>query len=111
MNSMNAMTAAPINGIDHLEQSIRDILTTPVGSRVMRRDYGSQLPQLIDQPINDMLVGKMQVAIATALSNHEPRVRFNSVSVEPIGNGNISVNLSGYYIAENRPISFGGITI
>ena len=28
----------------HIRQSIRDILTTPVGSRIKRRDYGSLLP-------------------------------------------------------------------
>ena len=28
--------------------SLRDLLTTPVGSRLMRRDYGSRIPDLID---------------------------------------------------------------
>uniref|UniRef100_UPI0026076D20 ATPase domain-containing protein n=1 Tax=uncultured Sphingobium sp. TaxID=316087 RepID=UPI0026076D20 len=31
---------------------VRDILTTPIGSRLMRRDYGSLIPELIDQPAN-----------------------------------------------------------
>ena len=32
----------------HLNQSIADILTTPIGTRVMRPDYGSNIPRLID---------------------------------------------------------------
>lgn len=39
MNGISATTGRPLSGIDHLRQSIRDILTTPIGSRVMRRLY------------------------------------------------------------------------
>ena len=35
---------------EHISQSLSDILRTPVGSRVMRREYGSLLPDMIDQP-------------------------------------------------------------
>lgn len=41
MRGMNSETGKTISGIEHLKQSIVDILTTPVGTRVMRRDYGS----------------------------------------------------------------------
>ncbi|NBO96416.1 MAG: phage baseplate protein, partial [Betaproteobacteria bacterium] len=41
MLGINAQTGQPLAGIDHLRQSIRDILTTRIGTRVMRRDYGS----------------------------------------------------------------------
>ncbi|MGL5293614.1 MAG: GPW/gp25 family protein, partial [Aeromonas sp.] len=40
---MNATTGRTISSTDHIIQSVRDILITPVGSRVMRRDYGSEL--------------------------------------------------------------------
>ncbi len=36
----------------HVIQSIEDILTTPIGQRVMRPTYGSFLFELIDQPLN-----------------------------------------------------------
>ncbi len=39
MRGMNANTGKELEGIEHLKQSIIDILTTPIGSRVMRRDY------------------------------------------------------------------------
>ena len=42
MNGINATTGAALSGMDHLRQSIRDILTTRVGTRVMRRAYGSR---------------------------------------------------------------------
>ena len=51
MNGINAHTGQALSGIDHLRQSIRDILTTRIGTRVMRRDYGSRLPTLVDNPM------------------------------------------------------------
>lgn len=47
---MNRATGAAIADLDHTRQSLSDILGTPIGSRVMRRDYGSLLSDLIDQP-------------------------------------------------------------
>lgn len=40
--------------LDQIKQSIQDILTTPIGSRIMRRTYGSLLPQMIDAPFNEI---------------------------------------------------------
>ncbi len=47
---MNSQTGLTISETDHIRQSVRDILVTPLGSRVMRREYGSLLSALIDQP-------------------------------------------------------------
>jgi len=41
---MHRDTVRAITDADHIRQSMSDILRTPVGSRVMRRDYGSPLP-------------------------------------------------------------------
>nr|VFK47168.1 MAG: hypothetical protein BECKTC1821D_GA0114238_104214 [Candidatus Kentron sp. TC] len=40
MAGMSAFTGKHFSDIAHLRQSITDILTTPIGSRVMRREYG-----------------------------------------------------------------------
>ncbi len=40
MKGMDAKTGKVLEGLEHLKQSIIDILTTPVSSRIMRRDYG-----------------------------------------------------------------------
>ena len=47
---MNAESGRAISETAHILQSVRDILTTPIGTRVMRRDYGSEIFSLIDQP-------------------------------------------------------------
>ncbi|MCV6588938.1 MAG: hypothetical protein OIF57_07920 [Marinobacterium sp.] len=50
MQGMDSVTGKPLADMAHIRQSITNILTTPIGTRVMRRDYGSVLPDLIDRP-------------------------------------------------------------
>lgn len=83
MLGMNARTGKRLDGDDHLRQSIADILTTPIGSRVMRRDYGSMLLDLIDQPANALTRLRLYAAVAVALMRWEPRIRLKKISIQP----------------------------
>ena len=47
---MSRTTGKPLSDEDHLRQSIRDILSTRIGTRVMLRDYGSNIPRMVDLP-------------------------------------------------------------
>lgn len=69
------------NSVEHLVQSIIDILTTPLGSRVLRRTYGSELPDLIDQPLNARTRMRIYAATAMALLRWEPRLRLQKVTL------------------------------
>lgn len=72
---LNATTGRAIEDIEHIRQSVRDILTTPIGSRVMRREYGSLLPELIDRPLNGATLLRAYAATVMALVRWEPRIR------------------------------------
>jgi phage baseplate assembly protein W len=78
---MNRDTGRAMDTAAHLRQSIADILTTPIGSRVMRRDYGSVLPELIDQPFNDVTRLRAYAAIAVALMRWETRLQLTRVAL------------------------------
>lgn len=84
-SGMSRTTGAPLSGADHLEQSIADILTTPLNSCVMARDYGSYLPDLIDAPLNRGTQTRLIAAVAMALMRWEPRIRLTRVQVTPGG--------------------------
>lgn len=86
MNRITGQAMDP-NGAAHLVQSIIDILTTPLGSRVLRRTYGSELPDLLDQPLNARTRLRLFAATAQALLRWEPRVRLKKVSLQlgPLG--------------------------
>ncbi|MDR0182412.1 GPW/gp25 family protein [Lysobacter arvi] len=83
MIGMSAACGRPLAGSKHLAQSIATILTTPMGSRVMRRDFGSVLPELIDQPFNGATRVRMYAAVAVALMRWEPRLRLTRIQLHP----------------------------
>lgn len=101
---MNRTTGRSLEGLAHLHQSIADILTTPLGSRVMRREYGSLLPELIDQPDNGTTRVRIYAATAAALMRWEPRLRVSQIQIEP-GNrpGQVVMELAGTYSPGNVP--------
>ncbi|WP_066632344.1 GPW/gp25 family protein [Bordetella sp. H567] len=77
---MNAATGRWISGLDHLVQSIGKILTTMIGSRTMRRRFGSKAPDLIDQPGNQATLLRLYAVAATAIMTWDPRVTVKRVS-------------------------------
>lgn len=50
MLGMDRNTGKLLSGTDHIRQSIVDILTTPLGTRVMLPEYGSKLLILLIIP-------------------------------------------------------------
>lgn len=74
VKGMSRQSGLSIDQADHILQSVRDILTTPIGSRVMRRDYGSLLPFLIDSPMNAYFLMQLRAAVIHGLMRWEKRV-------------------------------------
>ncbi len=106
MNGMDAVTGQPLAGTDHLAQSIRDILTTRVGTRVMRRDYGSDLPRLVDAPLTPATLVDMYAATAKALRRWEPRLRLTRVQAASGSRpGQVVLSLTGRVVADNQSVS------
>ncbi len=108
---MNIETGKPISEIAHIKQSIANILTTPIGSRVMRRDYGSHLFEKIDQPINGELIADIYLDIITAISNWEPRFMVEQVAINDIDQGRIIIDLLGSFVKDGQKILLENITI
>lgn len=106
MAGMSKTTGRKLEGIEHIRQSIADILTTPIGSRVMRREYGSILPELIDQPLNGATLLQAYSATALAVARWEPRVRVQRIShdIDPAQPGSVVIRLTGE-TREGAPVS------
>ncbi|UBX30091.1 MULTISPECIES: GPW/gp25 family protein [Arsenophonus] len=79
---MNRQTGQFISENAHIAQSVQDILLTPVGSRVMRRDYGSLLFSLLDKPQTPALRLQLMAACFSALLRFEPRIRLEKINIE-----------------------------
>lgn len=104
MKGISVSSGKDLDGINHLKQSIRDILTTRKGTRVMRRDYGSDVPSLLDSPMSRQNIGAIYAATAEALDKWEPRLRLNQVFVSKVTKeGELTLALDGVY--QGKPVS------
>src|SRR3546814_4315622 len=74
MIGVDRATGQRLDGHDHLAQSIGDILSTPIGTRVMRRDYGSMLTDMIEQPANSITRQLLFAVNPVPLSRWETRL-------------------------------------
>ncbi|EFA9397332.1 Baseplate assembly protein GpW from prophage [Escherichia coli] len=90
---------------EHLITSIKKILTTPTGSRVMRRNFGSLIPDLLDEGQNSVTRLQIMSAVAIALTTWEPRIALNRVDVFFSDNGSTTVHLSGIMVSTMTPVS------
>lgn len=105
MAGMDAQTGRALDGVAHLRQSITDILTTPIGSRVMRREYGSRLSALIDAPVTPGRLIDLYAATAEALARWEPRIKLNRVRVASTNaSGQTHLTLEGEYRPDGREV-------
>lgn len=97
MSGLNRLTGAALDPRSdaHLEQSIGDILTTPLDTRPMRRDYGSDIPDLVDQPINPLFSIRLYAAAARALLAWEPRLLLKRVSLVQMAISGIALRIQG----------------
>ena len=111
MYGINATSGREVGGIEHLRQSVRDILTTPLGSRVMRRDYGSRLFELIDAPYSSATKLAIIAATAEALMTWEPRIEVEDITLRSYDPGHIIIDLSGRYLPEGREVTIEGIEV
>ena len=68
--------------LEHIRQSLADIFTTPIGSRIQRREYGSHLFDLIDAPMNPANRLRLAAALVDAATRWEPRVTLESAIIE-----------------------------
>ena len=111
MNGTSATTGQRLAGIEHLRQSIRDILTTPIGTRVMRCDYGSRIYQLLDAPMNRGTLMQLYAATIEALGRWEPRIRVERVRAASAAPGRVLLDIEGVYVPEGRPLLLDGIEV
>lgn len=81
MTGMNRYTGKAMSEMDHIRQSIADIITTPLGARVMRREYGSLVFELIDRPLNGAVLLQLYVCVYDAVTRWEQRVEMLSMSI------------------------------
>ncbi len=100
---INRRSGAPLTDWDHVVQSMAVILTTPIGTRVMRREFGSELMDLIDRPMTNRVIIAVYAATANALRRWEPRFRLTRCQlIQAAADGTLSLEIGGVYMPKGH---------
>jgi phage baseplate assembly protein W len=98
MPGIDAATGRALDGWAHVEQSLADIFTTRLATRVMRRTYGSDVLKLQDAPATDAVILEIFSAWAEAIYKWEPRFLPVRVFTERAGpDGVFKFVMEGFY--------------
>lgn len=74
-------------------ESIKRILETPLGSRVMRPEFGSRLPELIDKRMDEEWKLDFIRFAAEAIDKWEKRVKLSRVEILKVENHKVYYRL------------------
>ncbi len=108
ISGMNTKTGRTLSGDAHLRLSIADILGTRKGTRVMRRDYGSDVPRHVDRPLSRSTLVDIVADSAMALDQWEPRIRLDRV-VPSNTNGVLYLDIEITRLVDGKAITLEGI--
>ena len=90
--------------IPHIEQSLRQILGTTIGSRVIRRDFGSEIRGIVFEPNDPLLDTEFDFMIRKAIETWEPRVIVGPISIDRTDwqRGRLEIEVTFRIIKTNR---------
>lgn len=88
-----AGSIATSQGVGDIDSSIRMVLTTAPGERLMRPHFGCKIWELLFEPINANTLGLMSEAVREAVSRWEPRVVLDDVRLDASGHDNGEVQI------------------
>lgn len=71
------------DGVPDLDRSIRIVLMTAPGERLMRPQFGCRIWEMLFEPVTANLLGLISQAVRDALAQWEPRIVVDDVHAEP----------------------------
>lgn len=87
---------------EDIKESLIILLTTSLGERVMRSDYGSSLSDLLFESINVTTLTMLTNRLKRAIQEHETRVKVETINLIPtINKGLVEVTVN-YTIKANN---------
>lgn len=75
-------TVIMLSNEDDIQNSLRVLLCTRVGERLMQPSYGCNMDVLLFEPINESLISYIKDLVFTAIYYFEPRINPENVTVE-----------------------------
>ena len=92
--------------IDQVKSNIRNLLLTMKGERLMQPSFGSDLMNIIFEPINDNTIDRIKISIKEALDEWLPFVTIVDFNVEilnqDVSKNTINVDLVFYILDDSN---------
>ncbi len=85
------------SGASDIDASLRMVLITAPGERLMRPQFGCKIWDLLFEPVNANTIGLMASAVRDAVAQWEPRVTLEDVDIEPDPNDRARVLIQMRY--------------
>jgi uncharacterized protein len=93
-----------VSGTEEIDASIRMILSTVPGERVMRPEFGCSMWEQLFAPLTAGTLGLIEQAVREALARWEPRIDVTSVlATGEQGTGTVHISL-GYVIHSTNDV-------
>ena len=91
-------------GPEKVAQSLRIILDTEPGERIMRPSFGCGLRRYLMRPNTSATRALIRHDVEFGLANFEPRISVNSVSVDPGDDPSlVLIRIAYLHVRDNRP--------
>lgn len=104
MAGIDRDTGKVLGGWPHVAKSLACLFTTAIGSRVMRRAFGSAVPALLGRSMSARLILRFKTAMIVACELWEPRYKVVIVdtievenSPEAMRQGQLGLRMVGEY--------------
>lgn len=93
MDTLQIQGRSKMKYLVDIEESIKDILQTPLGSRVMLPEYGSRLYELIDKKIDDEFRANLSWYVIEAVEKWEKRIKIDEVKLISLNGHKLKIKL------------------
>ena len=81
--SLESAGVAMVSAADDIRESLRILLSTSPGERVMVPEFGCGLYRMVFQKLDPTSITEMQELVRQAILHWEPRITLDSVSAAP----------------------------
>jgi uncharacterized protein len=103
-NGTPYFTVSLSDGEENIRESIRLILATAKGERVMRPDFGCGIHEYVFEVVNTTTTALIKASVMDALRQFEPRIEVTNVSTDTtrIGEGMLLISIDYRVIQTNN---------
>jgi phage baseplate assembly protein W len=101
MSGIDRRTGTFVDNLGHAYQGVEVILSTRLGSRIMRREFGGGIVELLGRLVTPALFAAFQQLLATAIDLWEPRFHVRRITTNGSANelrlGHVGLTIEADY--------------